>query len=111
MRHYVYDETVYKGRPTVGFRSKWLIIFLFLKSFPFNQCCGSASLCCVFGCVVDPQHLVADPDPNSTYHLDKDPDLGLLFDAYPDPTFHPDADPGRDPSYQIKAQTLENLLK
>jgi hypothetical protein len=60
---------------------------------------------------VDPQHLVADPDPNSTYHLDKDPDLGLLFDAYPDPTFHPDADPGTYPSYQIKAQTLENLLK
>ncbi len=62
---------------------------------------------------MDPQHLVADPDadPNSTYHLDKDLDLELLFDADPDPTFHPDADPDTDPSYQIKAQTLENLLK
>jgi hypothetical protein len=31
----------------------------------------------------------------------------------PDPTFHPDAvpDPNPDPSFQIKAQTLEKVLK
>jgi hypothetical protein len=35
------------------------------------------------------------------------------FDPDPDPTFHPDADPDLDPdpSFQIKAQTLENVLK
>jgi hypothetical protein len=33
----------------------------------------------------------------------------FYVDAFPDPdpTFHPDADP--DPSFQIKAQTLEKL--
>ncbi len=39
----------------------------------------------------------------------------FLFDpnAYPDldPTFHPDADPDPDSSFQIKAQTLEKVLK
>ncbi len=35
------------------------------------------------------------------------------FDADPDSTFHPDADlePEPDPSFQIKAQTLEKVLK
>jgi hypothetical protein len=39
--------------------------------------------------------------------------LGFLFDADPDPTFHPDADPGSDPdpSFQIKAQTLDKVLQ
>ncbi len=40
---------------------------------------------------VDPHHVDADPD--STYHPDADPD----------------ADP--DPSFRIKAQTLEKVLK
>jgi hypothetical protein len=35
------------------------------------------------------------------------------FDPDPDPTFHPDADPDPDPdpSFQIKAQTFENVPK
>ncbi len=50
---------------------------------------------------MDPHHVDADPD--STYHPDADPDL----------TFHPDADPdpNPDPSFQIKAQTIEKVLK
>jgi hypothetical protein len=38
-------------------------------------------------------------------------------DAGPDPTFHPDADPdpetdlNPDPSFHIKTQTLEKMLK
>jgi hypothetical protein len=66
--------------------------------------------------VVD--HLDADPD--STYHPDADPDsdcylmrirmrIRILFDADPAPTFHPDKDP--DPRFQIKAQTLEKVLR
>ncbi len=35
----------------------------------------------------------------------------FLFDADPDPTFHPDADPDEDPSFQIKALTLEKVVK
>jgi hypothetical protein len=54
---------------------------------------------------VDPHHVYADPDVDSTYHPDADadadpaadPDSDVLFyvdpDADPDPTFHPDADP------------------
>jgi hypothetical protein len=38
--------------------------------------------------------------------FDVDPDFYLMRS---DPTFHPDADP--DPSSQIKAQTLEKVLK
>ncbi len=38
---------------------------------------------------MDPHHVDADPD--STYHRDEDPDL--------------------DPSFQIKAQSLEKVLK
>jgi hypothetical protein len=48
--------------------------------------------------VVDLHHVDADPD--STYHHNADPD----------PTFHPDADPDPEPSFQIKAQTLEKVL-
>jgi hypothetical protein len=42
---------------------------------------------------VDPHHPDADPD--------EDPDL----------TYHPDADPDPNPGFQIKAQTLEKVLK
>ncbi len=35
----------------------------------------------------------------------------FLFDADLDPSFHPDEDPDPDPSFQIKAQTLEEVLK
>jgi hypothetical protein len=54
---------------------------------------------------VDQPHIDADPDadPDSTYYPDADPD------ADSDSTYHPDADP--DPSFQIKAQTLEKVLK
>ncbi len=51
-----------------------------------GQCCG----------LVEPQHIDADPD--STYHPDADPDSDL-FDA------------NANPSFQIKAQTLEKTLK
>jgi hypothetical protein len=59
---------------------------------------------------VDPHHVDANPDADSTYHPDADPDsdfyfavdlnadrvadFHLMVDADPDPTFHPDADPG-----------------
>ncbi len=41
------------------------------------------------------------------HHFDADP----VADS--DSTYHPDADPGPDPdpSFQIKAQTLEKVLK
>jgi hypothetical protein len=62
---------------------------------------------------VDPHHLDADPD--STDHPVADPDSNFIFyvdpDADPDPTFHPDADPDPDHSFQIRAQTLEKVLK
>ncbi len=45
----------------------------------------------VKGSVVDPHHLDADPD--STFHLDADPA------------------PAPDSGFQIKAQTLEKVLK
>ncbi len=70
--------------------------------------------------VVDPHHLNADPDPDSTDHHpdadpDVDPDSHFLFDADadqdPDPTFHPDTDPDQDPSFQINAQIFEKVLK
>jgi hypothetical protein len=51
------------------------------------------------GSVVDSHHLDADPD--STYHPDADLDS----------TYHPLADPDPDPSFQIKAQTFEKVLK
>ncbi len=49
--------------------------------------------------VVDPYQIDADPD--STYHPDADPDS----------TYHPDANPDPDPSFQIKAQTLQKMPK
>jgi hypothetical protein len=52
---------------------------------------------------------VADP----ACHFDVDPVPACHFDAVanldPDPTFNFDPDP--DPSYQIKAQNLEKVLK
>jgi hypothetical protein len=63
---------------------------------------------------VDPHHVDADPD--STYHPDADPyydfyliriRIQVLFVA----DFYPDADPYPDPSFKIKAQTLEKVLK
>jgi hypothetical protein len=52
---------------------------------------------------------VADP----TCHFDPDPDPAGHFDADPDPTFHCDADldPDPDPSFQIKGQNIEKVLK
>ncbi len=66
-----------------------------------------------------------DPHPDSTYHPDADldayadsdfyfaadPEPFFYADADPDPTFHPHADPDPDPSFQIKAQTLEKVPK
>jgi hypothetical protein len=54
-----------------------------------------------------------------THHLDLDPDsdfylmriwmwMWIFLNADADPTFHPNADPDLDPSFQIKAQTLES---
>jgi hypothetical protein len=34
----------------------------------------------------------------------------IFVDADPDPTFHSDADPILDPSFHLKAQTLEKVL-
>jgi hypothetical protein len=48
---------------------------------------------------MDPHHVDADPD--STYHRDADPDS----------TYYPDAHPDPDPSFQIKAQPVEKVLK
>ncbi len=50
------------------------------------------------------QTSVADP-----HHLDADP--VFHFDADPDPTFYFGADPDPDPSFQIKSQNLEKVLK
>jgi hypothetical protein len=46
-----------------------------------------------------------------SHHFDAYPDSVFLFDTHPDPTFHYDTDPDPDPSFQIKAQTLEKVLK
>jgi hypothetical protein len=40
-----------------------------------------------------------------------DPDPACHSDAGPDPTFHYDADLDPDPSFQMKAQNLEKVLK
>jgi hypothetical protein len=50
-----------------------------------------------------PLHFDADPDP--AFHFDADP----AYQVDADPTFQLDADP--DPSFQLKAQNLEKLLK
>jgi hypothetical protein len=64
----------------------------------------------------DPGANVADPrmfdaDPNSACHFDADPDHACHFDVDPDPTFHFDADQDPDPSFQLKVQNLEKVLK
>ena len=48
---------------------------------------------------MDPHHFDVDPDP--ACHFDADQDRIFHFDAVPDP----------DPSFQIKAQKLEEVLK
>ncbi len=48
---------------------------------------------------------------NPACHFDADADPSCHFDADPDPTFHFDAVPDPDPSFQIKAQKLTNVLK
>jgi hypothetical protein len=69
---------------------------------------------------VDPHPVDADPD--STYRTDADWDshfylmrIRFFFhaDADPDPIFRPDAYPDQypNPSFQIKAQTQEKVLK
>jgi type IV secretion system protein VirB6 len=59
----------------------------------------------------DPLHFEADPDSNYIPDADAHPDPTFQPDPDPDPTSHPDADPDPDPSFQIKAQTLEKVLK
>ncbi len=58
---------------------------------------------------MDPHHVEADPD--STYHRDADPDATYHRDADPDSTYHRDEDPDPDPCFQLKAQSLEKVLK
>jgi hypothetical protein len=53
------------------------------------------------GSVVDPHHFDADPDADPLFYL-----MRIRI-----PIFHPEADPYRDPSFQIKAQTLDKVLK
>ncbi len=64
---------------------------------------------------MDPHHVDADLEPDSTYHPDADPDSTYHPktgpDADPDSPYHPDADPDPDPSFQIRVQTLEKVLK
>ncbi len=72
---------------------------------------AKSNLACVETSVVDPHHVDADPD--STYHPDADPhsDFYLMRMRIqdPDPTFQPDADPDPDPSFHLKAKTLEKV--
>ncbi len=51
--------------------------------------------------VADPHHI------DAACHFGADPDPACHFD--PDPTFH--FDPNPDPSFQIKSQNLEKVLK
>jgi hypothetical protein len=57
-----------------------------------------------------PKNSDADPH-NFDAHPDSDHDPACHFFADPNPTLHFDADPETDPRFQIKAQTLEKLLK
>jgi hypothetical protein len=59
----------------------------------FRRC----SLCSV----ADPHHFDTDqePDPDPACNFGADPDLACYFDADP------------DPSFQIKAQNLEKVIK
>jgi hypothetical protein len=60
---------------------------------------------------MDPHHFDVDPDADSGFYLMciRMRIQIFLFDVYP--TFHPDANPDPDPSFQLKAQTLEEVLK
>jgi hypothetical protein len=58
---------------------------------------------------VDPHHFDADSDPYLSPWCGSG--FWFLFDANPDTTFHLHADPDPDPGFQIKAQTLEKVLK
>jgi hypothetical protein len=53
-------------------------------------------------------HIDANPDLDSTYHPD---DSAYYLMRIRNPTFHLDVDPNLDSSFQIKAQTNENVLK
>ncbi len=53
----------------------------------------------------------ADPGPACHFDADQDTDSSFRFDADLDPTFRFDADPDLDPSFQMKAQNLEKMLK
>jgi hypothetical protein len=61
--------------------------------------------------VADPLHFDADPDADPACQFDADLDPARHFDADPDPIFHIDADPDPVPSFQIKPQNLEKVLK
>ncbi len=56
-----------------------------------------------------------DADPDSDFYLIRIPESRFLFDADadldPEPTFNAAADTDPDPCFQIKAQTLEKVLK
>ncbi len=55
------------------------------------------------GSVANPHHVDADADSEPACQFDADPDPTLHFDAVPDPD--------QDPSFQIKAQNREKVLK
>jgi hypothetical protein len=59
---------------------------------------------------VDPHHICTDPD--STYNPDADPDSDFYLMRTQIRLFHLDVEPDQypDPSFQIKAQTLEKVL-
>ncbi len=63
--------------------------------------------------VAGPHQFDADSDPDPTFHFDAAPDPACPFDADPDPdpTFSFDPDPDPYPSFQIKAQNLDKVLK
>ncbi len=65
------------------------------------------------GSVADPHHVDADPDHVCHFDADAYSDPACQFDADPDPTFYFDAvpDPDQNPSFQIKAQNREKVLK
>ncbi len=68
--------------------------------------------------VADPHHVDADPDPACHFDVDPNP---CIFDADPDPACHFDADLDSifhfdpeshpEPSFQLKPQNLEKVLK
>ncbi len=50
-------------------------------------------------------------DPACHFDADADPDPSCHFNAYPDPTFQFNVDPDLNPSFQIKTQNLDKVLK